>query len=271
MERALRPERFESVPNTAISAKEFSHWLRTFENFVGVLPQDGLNKLNVLINFLSPSVFDYISECNDYKEAIDLLKGIYIKPVNEVFARHLLSSRKQRSGESLDEYLQNLKVLSKECNFKAVDAIEHKEQYIRDAFIAGIQSNQIRQRLLEKSTIILNEVFVEARTLEAAQKNVESFNDGSSHLDSNLNALQIDDAKSSAAVKNQDTTDKQRCWNCGNDAHAKMKCPAKNESCFSCGRKGHFSKYCHSKSKQKVGENSKSTTTSASVYYPLLA
>ena len=53
----FRPERFDTLPNTLSSAKEFTHWFKTFEHFMAVFPQDGLNKLKVMTHFLSPNVF----------------------------------------------------------------------------------------------------------------------------------------------------------------------------------------------------------------------
>ena len=73
----------------------------------------------------------------------------YVKPKNEIFARHILATSKQEQGQPLDQFLKKLRSLSKECDFKAVSADKNKEEAIRDAFISGLISNQIRQRLLE--------------------------------------------------------------------------------------------------------------------------
>jgi len=75
----------------------------------------------------------------------------------------------------LDEYLQNLKRLSVDCDFKEVSAAQHKEA-IRDAFISGLQSKEIRQRLLEEKDITVQDTVDKALSLEAAQKNAEKFN-----------------------------------------------------------------------------------------------
>ena len=91
MERALRPDRFDSAPNTSSSAKEFSHWLRTFENFLAVLPQEGLDKLVVLTNFLSPDIFEFVSESSTYDEAVTVLRNIYVKPPSVVFCTPLFT------------------------------------------------------------------------------------------------------------------------------------------------------------------------------------
>jgi len=57
-------------------------------------------------------------------------------------------------GESLEEFLQRLKTLNAECNFRAVTAAQNQEAAIRDAFIAGLSSGYIRQRLLENADLV---------------------------------------------------------------------------------------------------------------------
>ena len=86
MDKALRPERFEGSANTSTSAKEFNHWIKTLENYISVLPQDNLDKLKLLTNFVSPSVHEYFSDCATYDSAVEALKKVYVKPTNVVFA-----------------------------------------------------------------------------------------------------------------------------------------------------------------------------------------
>ena len=149
MNKVLRPERLETDPNSSEASKEWLHWKRTFENFLTVLPQENLNKLTVLANYVSPVIFQHIEECSDYTAANEILQALFVKPRNEIFARHILATRRQQPNETLDEYLQALKTLSKDCNFKCVTAAQYTEESIRDAFITGLLSNSICQRLLE--------------------------------------------------------------------------------------------------------------------------
>ena len=101
----------------------------------------------MLINYVLPTIFQYIEECTTYESAIETLQNIYIKPKNEIYTRHLLATPHQEPGKTLEEYLQALKTLSKDCNFKTVSAAKYCEElYIRDAFITGLKSNQICQR-----------------------------------------------------------------------------------------------------------------------------
>ncbi|EFA07199.1 hypothetical protein TcasGA2_TC010206 [Tribolium castaneum] len=77
--------------------------------------------------------------------------------------------------ELVNSYLQVLKRLSKDCSFTAVTAERNKDDFIRDAFISGLQSSHIRLRMLENNTARSEEVFDEARALEAAQLHSESY------------------------------------------------------------------------------------------------
>ena len=63
-----------------------------------------------------------------YNEGIGVLKAQYVKPANEVFARHLLAARWQKSGETLDKFLQVLKCLSKVCIFQNITEIVYRDE-----------------------------------------------------------------------------------------------------------------------------------------------
>jgi len=116
-------------------------------------PDVEVNRKGLLVNFLSPAVYCYAEDCETYDEALVILKRVREKKKNDVFARHLLAIRKQRTAESLQQFLQALKLLSKECTFQAVSAEQYREELIREAFINGLNSQGIRQTRLEKDDI----------------------------------------------------------------------------------------------------------------------
>ena len=120
-------------------------------------------------------MYEHISECKDYKLAIATLDSIFIKPTNDIFNRHLLATRKQQAGESITEFLAALRNLSKECNYKAVTADAYRSEAMRDAFITGLLSGVIRHRLLENQTLTLDQAVDQARALDQAQRNSETY------------------------------------------------------------------------------------------------
>ena len=104
---------------------------------MAVLPQRDLDKLSVLANYVSPSIFQHIEDCTDYGAVVGILQALFVKPQNEIFARHILTTIYQQPHEALDEFLQALKTLSKGCNFRSVTGPKYREESIRNAFITG--------------------------------------------------------------------------------------------------------------------------------------
>ncbi|GFS56546.1 uncharacterized protein TNCV_4303331 [Trichonephila clavipes] len=106
------------------------------------------------------------------------------KKPNVIFARHCLSTRNQRTEETVREYLQILNQLSKDCDFTDVKAEEYRKEYIRDAFIRGLKCPRIRQRLLENTSMTLDQAFEQARTLESAEVHAASYTGSSLYVQS---------------------------------------------------------------------------------------
>ena len=125
---------------------------------------------HALINCVSASIYELISDCTTYASAIATLDAAYIRPTSVVYNRHQIITLKQDPGQTIDAYLQNLNRISKLCNFEAVTAEQNRQQYVRDAFINGISSATIRQRLLENvGELTLDQACTHARALEQAQ------------------------------------------------------------------------------------------------------
>lgn len=264
MDKLLRPDRFNGTLDT--TPAEWNHWFRTFTNFLDSLPAyPAPDKLKLLVNHVSPSVYSHISDCTTYNEAITILKTVFVKPTNVVFARHLLATRKQTASETVDQFLHALKLLSKDCEFKAVSADTYTQEAIRDSFISGIYSPIIRQRLLEKESLTLPEAVQLAQSLDSAQRNAEVYvapvpanqtsaaattTVASSGIDSGASGMDIgtlqagEDPGTAAAVSKLNGT--SVCYFCGRASHPRPRCPARNTVCYKCGRKGHFAIVCKS-------------------------
>ena len=122
MDKLLKPERLSIDPNSRNANVEYKHWLKTFQNYITAVREvnENVNQLQVLINFVSATVYSYIEDCPTFDIALQTLEKVFVKPVNEIFARHVLSTREQRPDETVEEFLQNLLLLAKDCNFKVL-------------------------------------------------------------------------------------------------------------------------------------------------------
>ena len=206
-----------------------------------------------MINYVSPSVYEFIAEAPNYTQAIDILRNLYVKPVNVMYNRHILITHRQGDTETIDQYLQELERLSKHCNFAAVSAEEYRQEYVRDAFINGLRSSAIRTRLLESPALTLQQAFQEARTLELAQKHSDDFQSPSTSIVAGITSEQSETALA-AANKGPTGAEKQKCFFCGNDRHPRQKCPARESVCNKCQKTGHWERVCRSnKSNNNLG------------------
>ena len=80
MDKFLRPGRFDAIPNARGSDKAWLHWKKTFTEILTSIAEHEPNSLNVIINYVSPEVFEYIADCTDYDSALETLESLYITP-----------------------------------------------------------------------------------------------------------------------------------------------------------------------------------------------
>ena len=252
--KALRPRVFEADPENGDSKRQWLHWHKSFTTYLAQM-QDltEADKLNLLVNHIDAAVYEIISEASTYREAVEILANTFAKAPSPIFARYALKTCKQQTGESLDAFLQKLKRLSVDCNYEAVSAQVHKEEAIRDAFIGGVLSNNIRQRLLEDNNLTLQVAYDRARSLESAQNNADMYHTIAvapqhiAKLQSSVEHETTDQPCCSSSPEDQSAATIERCMFCGNKRHPRKFCPARNVECFKCAKKGHFSKVCRSK------------------------
>ena len=128
--------------------------------------------------------------------------------------------------------------MAKECDFKAVDTLAHKNEAVLSAFISGISNSQIRQKILSDcKELNLDDVLRNAKTTEMA------IVDSAGYVQTN---------HSVAAVSKPFGRDEQKksfkpiCDLCG-FRHKFEVCPARNAKCFNCEKTGHFSRKCKEK------------------------
>ena len=273
MNKSIKPERFEIDPSAPDMKRRWLHLHKTLTGCIDSFADiTEANKLKILINHVDAATYELISEVDTYDEAVRTLRNIFVKPTNEIFARYQLSTCKQKSNQSIDEYLQNLKRLSKEGNYAAVTADEHRQQAIRDAFVAGIYSASIHQQLLESENMNLQRIIDRARSLEEAQRNAEKFR--APNLEASFTAAttshaldQVSETSTSPADRNVSTSGlcgaahSTKCYFCGNKRHLRKECPARESICFKYNKKGHFSKVCRSRATSPVKTTTDALTT----------
>ena len=270
MERSLRPERLTLEASDPECSKRWAHWKRVFNSYITSIDsvEKPINKLDYLVSLVSHTIFELIEEAIDYTEALNILEETFKKDVNILFARHCLMTRKQKDGETMLDYVNELRSLAKQCAFEAVDASQHREFYIRDAFVSGLINIETKRKILESNKTLLKEIVSLAQIHEDAKQNAASFAYPPNYSCSVPESANIfkndrrDEETTSASVK-QYASKSPTCGWCGGLRHPKHKCPARDAECGKCGITGHWARVCRATSRGKK-------YNSASVY-PILA
>ena len=247
MDRALRPSRLEIEKVSEESAKLYTHWEKCFKNYIGTLTDADTEdkKLMVLVNNISVDNFNIIANCETYTSALEALRKHFIKPCNIIFSRHKLATRRQANDETLDEYVSVLHQLSRQCELKPVTAEVYRQELVRDAFVSGIRSSSIRQKLLEASVVELDKIVGLAQILEEAQRSSDSYSTGLSVMSTSA-AVQDGAICAAAPSSNNQYQSDRQCSSCGGRPHRdRRNCPALNSTCHRCNKVGHWKPMCY--------------------------
>ncbi|GCB63324.1 hypothetical protein scyTo_0011604 [Scyliorhinus torazame] len=127
MDSGLKPEKLNLDARSPEATEIFKYWLRCFEAYQNSSETevDGPRKLSLLHARVGHRLSSMVEKAMTYETAVEILQKRFVKPINEVHARHLLSTCRQRSGETRDEYLERLTALARNCDHKEVTAEVH--------------------------------------------------------------------------------------------------------------------------------------------------
>ena len=212
-----------------------------------------MNKLGLLTNYLTHKTYAFVAVTRYNDEARKALNNAYHKTNNIIFARHLLMTIKQKETETINEYVHALNQLARDCQFQDVRANDYKDDLSRDAFINGIGSSTIRQRLVEESNLDFQTAVRKAQFLDRTERQSDFYLAGRSlQMATVVSELAKPSTTSNLRkISKSNTLDdknQRKCFFCGRPYHrgGRGYCSAKNKVCNFCGKVGYFQKICKS-------------------------
>ena len=157
--------------------------------------------------------------------------------------RFCFHRRCQQVGESIAEYIAELRRLATNCEFG-----EYLEQALRDRLVCGLKHEPTQKRLLSESSLSLAKAIEIAQSVEAAEKNTLKLKGGATG-----EVLRI------SPRRNRKPEKKEVCYRCGNKGHQPGECRYKDAKCHKCHKVGHLAKVCRSRntSTDKQGGDTK--------------
>ena len=135
---------------------------------------------------------------------------------------------------------------------------KYRQELVRDAFVNGLASHHIRQRLLENTELTVDRAYTTAMSLHMAQEHSAVY-----YSETRVTATVSPKDEPTATKQALMTTTRRQCFFCGRAYHERKYCPAINSTCFSCGKIGHVSRVC--RSNNGSGKRLKSTNQSAAL------
>lgn len=156
--------------------------------------------------------------------------------------RFRFDKRDQKEGESIQDYVAQLRKLSLYCDFKG----ELKDK-LKDRLVCGIKNHHVQKRLLSEKELTYEKAIEISVAMETAARDATELQ--AKHKTQDVHKLQARPKTnfSTGARYGQSNT---RCYRCDNTGHLPTNCRYKDITCHSCGKKGHIKRACRSKKKQ---------------------
>lgn len=102
-----------------------------------------------------------------YEELTTVLQQHYSPAPSEIVERFKFYSRSRRAGESVANFIAQLRSLAQHCNYGA-----SLDNMLRDRLVCGINDDSIQKRLLAEPNLTYKRAVELARGLETADRNV---------------------------------------------------------------------------------------------------
>ncbi|XP_068704212.1 uncharacterized protein [Montipora foliosa] len=197
--------------------------------------------------------FPHAPNTKTFEQLAALLRDHYKPTRLKVAERYRFHAANQRPGESITDYVRELKKLDGTCEFTN----DQLQDSLGDSFICGLRSEQIKRKLLS-ANYTFQEAVDAAIDQETAQNDVQALGSNSLGVRSpagvnkvkryNLSSRNRTSTTGRHNARNdkqmQPTGATQRCFRCGLTNHSPDNCKYTDFECHRCHQKGHLRSEC---------------------------
>ncbi|VDI74334.1 Hypothetical predicted protein [Mytilus galloprovincialis] len=169
-----------------------------------------------------------------YDDIVKVLKE-HLSPAPLVIAeRFRFHKRDQKSGESINEYVAQIRKFSEYCNFPDLN------DTLRDRLVCGLKSEQTQKKLLSVQALTLEKAMQISVAMETATKDALE-------LQGKQQESAVHKVKSQKPKVNSYQQKLITCYRCNKQGHKADTCRFKDQTCHKCKKKGHIQAACRSK------------------------
>lgn len=224
---------------------------------MNILHYIGLQNYENLVIKLSPVK----PKDRTYTELVQLLESEFSPAPNEIVENYRFHLRKQRDGESINDFVAALRKLAIKCKFDT-----YLNTALRNQLVFGLRSQKVQARLLEEKDLTYELAIQKAKAMEMSHQggaeihqqknNAASIN----YVDKKRNQHNSSRNKHKTSNnKNHNSSDqvtnKIKCYRCGSEKHIATKCEHKNMKCHHCNKIGHMKAVCFKLKNEKTHTN----------------
>lgn len=204
--------------------ENFDSFMERFEAFLDIQNVPTTKRGKVLISSLNARLYNLLKNLlapeNPAEKDFNTLKKVlkdHLSPKALIIpSRHMFINRKQNEGESISNYIAELRSLAIPCEYKE----DMLNTMLRDVFVSGLRDRNILDRLFQEDDIDLENTLKIALSMEKAVKGANEIMGKSAEM------------KAFKANKKGSKFSKQRYEK--NKNETKKTAKNKNESCIRC-------------------------------------
>ena len=188
-----------------------------------------------------------------YAELVEALTKHFKPTPSEIVQRFRFNTRSRKPGETVAQYVSELRALAEYCNFG-----DTLETMLRDRLVCGVNDEKIQNRLLSESGLTYQKALGLAQSLETAAQNLKELQQKQRGEGS---GMETGNRQHSGILKigggqrryhpGPEAAKKGACYRCGKEGHHANKCKFREATCHNCGKRGHLKAVCRSKFKKK--------------------
>ena len=182
--------------------------------------------------------FESEVERNDIDTVLKKFEEYCVGSTNETYEAFKFNCRHQAAGESIEEFVADLRRLIKTCNYGPLE-----NRLLRDKIVLGVRDETLRSKLLEVRQLTLTGCIDVCRAHETSQHQTMQM----TRKTQDMQEVQAFRERKSAktGMKEHRSETGMRCGYCGGrHPRAKEKCPAFGKICNACGARNHFATCC---------------------------
>ena len=209
-----------------------------------LLSSYGVGTYTIIRNLLAPD----LPSTKSFDEIVEAAGKHFNPKPSSIVQRFRFNSRVRKEGESVADFVAQLRQLSEHCQFG-----DTLSDMLRDRIVCGINDQRIQRRLLAESNLTLTKAMELSLAMESADKDAYTLKAGASGVANAKPVLQMSATSAGRGRTHKripprkvDPASNVICHRC-NRNHLATVCRFKEVQCHACGKMGHISKACRSR------------------------